>query len=430
MSLPRPAPLADLPALTELNVALDSRVRALRSVATHVRSQDSTLGQSWTSPAVGAYRAGLTGVEQQLARSAGELEGLAPALRATRSVLEAGQGTYSRLLSEWNAIGAHVEPDLAADLRRRIRVRYDALVAELEASVRSLSSSASSVGRALGWEDVVGGGLRGTWLGAVLTGAPTSGWLTKRMMNVIAAGESRARLPAWLTNRARTGHAVLDRLRVPGGASSTSPFTDMVRRARGFGRAPVVQYLMHDTHVRSARTMTAAQSRTLGVVGRYSGMVGRRLGVVGTVATVATVPGNIAAARERHIAAGHSPSEASALATEDVAFRTGGEVGGALVGAKGGAMAGAAVGSFVGPVGTVAGAAIGGALGAAAGSQLGGVVGDKVKDGFRSARGTVGNVASSVGDAASNAASSTVSAVSNAASGARDLAGSIAKRIF
>lgn len=175
MSLPQPTPLADLPVLTQLSAALDTRVTALRSVATHVRSQDTSLGRHWTSPAVAAYRTGLNGVEQQLDRSAADLQGLAPAIRSTKATLEAGQGTYRSLVNEWNSIGSHVEPEMAADLRRRIRLRYDALVAELEAAVRTLNTSASSVHSALRWENVVGGALRGTWLGAVLTGAPPPG---------------------------------------------------------------------------------------------------------------------------------------------------------------------------------------------------------------------------------------------------------------
>lgn len=429
MSFPVPAPLADRSQLDAIDRAIQARSEALQTVSDRLDRQRDALEQAWTSPAVGAYVRGLSDARGQLERASQRLESLAPAVRSAQVQLDAGEATYRTLVREWGAIPPNLDPSDAQELRQRLRRRYDDLVAQLGDVVRSVSSAAQETGGSLRWVDVLGGGLRGSWLGAVLTGAPTGGFVMRHVLDRAALLE-RAGLPAAWAPFLGRGHAFLDRMRMPGAAGGTSPFTDLVRRGRAWLRAPILQPLLAERIRLGRHNLQAIGPDTLrrvGSAGRWAARGGRVLGVVGTVATVVTVPGAYRDAREGHLAAGHSEREASIRAGEDVAFRTGGEVAGALAGAKGGAALGATLGSFIAPgVGTVVGGAVGGAVGALAGSQLGGAVGDRLKDGFRSVRRTASSVASTVSDVSSSVANT----AGNVASGAKSVVSGIARRIF
>jgi hypothetical protein len=441
-ALAYPAQLRDLPSLRSLTGTIDRTASGIQQLGRDATGQQGALRAAWSSPPANACTGHLGHLGRTLASSGGALEQLAPEVRSYCQVLESGEAAYRQLVRELRSIPSTAEPDLVAQIERSVRSRYDQLVQALVAAERRVVETSSRIDeRLVSLLEMVGDGLEHTWLGAVLAGASTARWRDRKLFDGLRWVEGRygARLPGAVNRYATLGHDLFDRLRVPTVAGrGNTPLSDLYGRYTSAGRSPVLQFLFHDRIRAAQEAMSPAALRRLGAVGRWGRPIG---GGLGAVVTVAMIPSDYAANRDSYLAEGRSSASARALAAEDVAFRTGGEVVGGLAGAKGGAVVGAAIGSIFPGVGTVIGAGVGAIAGGIAGAIAGGHIGEAAKDAFRSGRQAVGNAARSVGsavgtagravgDAVSNAGHAVGDAASSVASGAKNVIGGLVRSIF
>lgn len=444
-ALAYPAQLRDLPSLRSLTGTIERTSSDIQRLGGDASGQQGALRAAWTSTPADACTGHLGQLGRTLSSSGRQLEQLTPEVRSYVRTLEDGESTFRQLLRELQSIPSAAEPELVASIQRSVRTRYEQLLQTLADAERRVVDRSQEVDeRLIVLIEALGDGLEHTWLGAALAGASTARLRDRLFRQGLRWAEGRygGRLPAAVGRYANLSHRLFDRLRVPTvvGAGNT-PLTNLYSRYLSAGRAPVLQFLFHDRIRASQRRTSPATLSRLGALGRWGRPLGRGLGAAGVVLTIAAVPSSYASQRDGYLAEGRSSAAARALAAEDVAFRTGGEVVGGLAGAKGGAVLGAAIGSVVPGVGTVIGAAAGAIVGGIVGSMAGGRLGDLAKDAFRGGREAVGNAARAVGsavgdagkvvgNAAKDAAGAVGNAASSVASGAKNLVGGLARRIF
>jgi hypothetical protein len=433
--LPTPAQLRDRRLLDEQLRALDRTVGTCRDLGATLRSQASSVHGAWRSPAADQEVQRLRALADELTRIGGVVEGLRPTLVQAQGRLDAAEATLRRLRARAQAVHAAAAPVVAADERRGIDQQYRSMVVDVLEVEQHVNSAAWVTNGAAGIVlSAVSGAMRGTYIGAILSGSPTAGFVRRLVMPRLAALERSAWRGAAGARLVGPAHRVLDHLRAPRPAAYPgAPLTSLVRRTQTYLRAPILQTVSH-RRIAAARASLAGRPQLdswLGRAGRVGRATTRGIGVAGTVMTLASLPTSYAGARDAHLAQGRSAASARRMAVEDVGFRTAGEVVGAAAGAKTGAAIGATIGSFIAPgVGTVIGGAAGGAIGALAGSRVGGWAGDRLKDRYRSAKDTISSVGGSIASTAGSVTSAVGGGLSSVGSGVSSGLSSLRKRIF